>query len=84
MKVPSRRQEVPAAFDIAITSPHRADLVVSASLKPGAAAEAYQAASNEEGDEAQAEAAPEGNSGAEDKQEDGPVVDAEVVDEDKK
>ena len=50
----------------------------------GAAAEAYQAASNEEDDEAQAEAAPEGDNGPEDKQEDGPEVDAEVVDEDKK
>ena len=50
----------------------------------GAAAEAYQAASNEEGDEAQAKAAPEGDNEPEDKQEDGPVVDAEVVDEDKK
>ena len=49
-----------------------------------AAAEAYQAASSEEGAEAQAEAAPEGESGADDKQDEGPVVDAEVVDEDKK
>jgi len=50
----------------------------------GAAAEAYQAASSEEGDETQAEAATESDSGAENKQEEGPVVDAEVVDEDKK
>ena len=48
-----------------------------------AAAEAYQTASSEEGDEAQSEAAPEGENGTDDKQEEGPVVDAEVVDEDK-
>ena len=49
-----------------------------------AAAEAYQAASSEEGAEAQAEASPDSESGADDKQDEGPVVDAEVVDEDKK
>jgi hypothetical protein len=33
---------MPAAFDFAICSPIRRDIVVQASLKPGAAAEAYE------------------------------------------
>ncbi len=40
--VPSWKQGAPAAFDIAVTSPHRLDIVVQASFKPGAAAEAYE------------------------------------------
>ena len=40
--VPSWKQGAPAAFDLAITSPHRIDMVQQASLKPGAAAEAYK------------------------------------------
>ena len=37
-----RKQGAAAAFDLAITSPHRVDMVQQASLKPGAAAEAYE------------------------------------------
>jgi hypothetical protein len=40
--VPSWKQGAAAAFDLAITSPHRVDMVQQASLKPGAAAEAYE------------------------------------------
>ncbi len=40
--VPSWKLGGPAAFDIAITSPHRLDVLAQACLKPGAAAEAYE------------------------------------------
>ena len=40
--VPSWQNGMPAAFDFAICLPVRRDIVVQASLKPGAAAEAYE------------------------------------------
>ena len=40
--VPSWKHGAAAAFDIAITSPHRIDIVQQASLRSGAAAEAYE------------------------------------------
>ena len=40
--VPSWSHGSPAAFDLAITSPHRQDIVLQASTKTGAAAEAYE------------------------------------------
>ena len=42
MYVPSWTRGTPAAFDIAITSPHRTDVLVEASVAPGAAAELYE------------------------------------------